>query len=157
MAIEPRTIITSFIERDKTVSDWLHASVIESLSAALGDAEAIALASWHEEQTRKIKGLVACRGGEWLLVTVRPDDRHGAEVVAHETTTSFGNLEGVGLVTHRMFACLPRGPVNNEVHALHLRHEAFPGGKVQIELHDPLLSDSRDEIVDAFRAACSAA
>lgn len=156
MPIVPRELIAGFLQREEIVSEWLEASVIDSLTTALGDADAIAVGSWwHDEEARQIKGLVAHRPGEWLLVMVRSDDRHGTEVGAHERTTSFGDISGVGLVTHRMFGALPGGPVSVEAHALHLRHPAFPGGRVSIELHDRLHSESRDEIVAAFRAACA--
>jgi hypothetical protein len=157
VAIEPGILIASFIESDETISDSLHASMVAALNAALGDADAIASASWHDEG-RVIKGLVAHRSDEWLLVTVAAHDRDRSYIAANETTISLGSLAGVGLVTHRRFGTLPGGnPVEINFHSLHLWHQAFPGGKVFIDLDEGPHSEIRDEIVAAFGAACSSA
>lgn len=155
MAIEPGILIASFIEGDETISDWLHGSMVAALNEALGDADAIASASWHDEG-RLIKGLVAHRGDEWFLVTVAAYDRDRSYIAANETTISLGKLEGVGFVTHRRFGTHPGGsPVDVNFHSLHLWHKAFPGGNVFIDLDERPHTERRDEIVAAFRKACS--
>jgi hypothetical protein len=159
VALEPGILIASFIESDETISDSLHASVVTSLNETLGDADAIAQASWeHPDRQGQVRGLVAHRGAEWLLVTVAPDHRHGTYVVVNETITSLGDLQDVRFVTHRRFRTSPgSAPVEIKFHSLHLLHQEFPGGKVFIDLDERPHSEGRDEIVAAFRAVCSPA
>jgi hypothetical protein len=153
-AVDAGVTVAWFVE-DSGASDWLHGQLGESIQASIGDAEAVAAASYEaDEDGSPSRALVACTStGQWVVITLNPDATRTTEITAR-----LGVLDGVAIREWRVHEAHDPRMVMSRLDGFDLLHPRFPGGELRVDMTKRRgRRDDLEMLLKAFRLAAGLA